>query len=140
MKSINKVTLLGFIGSIKDAGKGKSVSIATTRYWKKDGDADWQSKTEWHNVFLNEKLVPKDLEIGSPVYAEGSLQYTEKDGKYFTNIYADIFTITERSQKEAGSGNYPPKANKSSNSKADTPPEYDEPFGQEEDEEDPFAN
>ena len=135
MKSINKVTLLGYVGAVRDAGKGKSVSIATTKYWKSKDSDDFDSKTEWHNVYVGEKLIPKGgIGKGVPVYVEGSIQYTEKDGKYYTNIYADIFTTILKGEKD---GQNAPRASKQGTSRAitepvdfdDTPPE-DDPFAE----------
>jgi len=98
-KSLNKVTLLGRIGTdpeIKYTQNGQPVctlSIATNQIWK-DESGVLQSKTDWHRVVAWGKLAEtchEYLKKGSKLYLEGSLhtrQYDDKDGqkKYITEI------------------------------------------------------
>ncbi|MHC5033400.1 MAG: single-stranded DNA-binding protein, partial [Planctomycetota bacterium] len=53
MATINRVTLLGNVGSAetKEFGEGRKlvqVSLATSDGYKKDGE--WVNKTEWHKL------------------------------------------------------------------------------------------
>lgn len=98
-KSLNKVTLLGRIGSdpeIKYTQNGQPVctlSVATNQIWK-DESGVLQSRTDWHRVVAWGKLAEtchEYLKKGSKLYLEGSLhtrQYDDKDGqkKYITEI------------------------------------------------------
>jgi single-strand DNA-binding protein len=101
-RSVNKVILVGNLGAdpevraTSNGGKVATLSLATSRKWKKDG-AD-QEKTEWHPVILwdNAKgaklatLAESYLRKGSKLYVEGQIEYRqwEKDGqtKYTTEI------------------------------------------------------
>jgi single-strand DNA-binding protein len=101
-RSVNKVILVGNLGAdpevrtTSNGGKVATLSLATSRKWKKDG-AD-QEKTEWHRVILwdNAKgaklatLAESYLRKGSKLYVEGQIEYRqwEKDGqtKYTTEI------------------------------------------------------
>jgi single-strand DNA-binding protein len=101
-RSLNKVTLIGNLGAdpevrtVANGGKVATISLATSRKWKKDGEN--QEKTEWHRVVLwdNAKgakladLAESYMKKGDKVYIEGSIEYRqwEKDGvtKYTTEI------------------------------------------------------
>jgi single-strand DNA-binding protein len=103
-RSLNKVTLIGNLGAdpevrtTSNGGKVATLSLATSRKWKKDGEA--QEKTEWHRVVLwdNAKgakladLAESYMKKGDKVYIEGQIEYRqwEKDGvtKYTTEIVA----------------------------------------------------
>jgi single-strand DNA-binding protein len=103
-RSLNKVTLIGNLGAdpevrtTSNGGKVATLSLATSRKWKKDGEA--QEKTEWHRVVLwdNAKgakladLAESYMKKGDKVYVEGQIEYRqwEKDGvtKYTTEIVA----------------------------------------------------
>ena len=102
-RSLNKVTLLGNLGSdpeirtTANGGKVATLSLATSRKWTKDGQS--QEKTEWHRVILwdNAKgakladLAEKYMRKGDKLYVEGQIEYrtwTDKDGekRYTTEI------------------------------------------------------
>jgi single-strand DNA-binding protein len=94
-RSLNKVTLIGNLGADPEV---RTVALATSRKWKKDGEN--QEKTEWHRVVLwdNAKgakladLAESYMKKGDKVYIEGQIEYRswEKDGvtKYTTEIVA----------------------------------------------------
>jgi single-strand DNA-binding protein len=80
-KSVNKVTLLGFVGKdpeIKTAAAGMIIanfSIATSDR-QKDSNGEWQDKTEWHNLVAFKKtaeIIRDYVTKGSKVYIEGKL-------------------------------------------------------------------
>jgi single-strand DNA-binding protein len=104
-RSLNKVTLIGNLGadpevrSTSNGGKVATLSLATSRKWKKDGEA--QEKTEWHRVVLwdNAKgakladLAESYMKKGDKVYIEGAIEYRQWQDKedktrYTTEIVA----------------------------------------------------
>ena len=97
-RSLNKVQLIGNLGSdpdLRSTSNGKRVatlSIATSYGWK-DGNGEWQEKTEWTRVILWEKLADvadRFLKKGDKIYIEGRLQTRswDKDGetRYATEV------------------------------------------------------
>lgn len=106
MPSVNKVTLVGYVGTepaIKDITSGKLVNftLATTDRWK-SGDGH-KEKTEWHRCVAFDKaaeLCAKILKQGQLLYVEGSLSYS----KYNDKVYAQVTvrTIQVLSQGKGG--------------------------------------
>jgi len=86
-RSVNEVTLLGGIGKDADtrmSPTGTSVSnitVATTHSWK-DGNGEWQKKTEWHYVSIwRTENIAKYLLKGRQIYIRGRLRtYSFEDG------------------------------------------------------------
>jgi single-strand DNA-binding protein len=81
MPSLNRVTLIGYIGKdpdVKYLPSGQTVasfSMATTEQWQADGE--WQKKTEWHNLVAFGRIAEicgEHIHKGSLVYLEGKLQ------------------------------------------------------------------
>ncbi len=101
-KGINKVQILGRLGSDPDTRYGQSgnamttISVATSESWK-DKDGNPQERTEWHRIKFFGKLAEiagEYLKKGREVYVEGQLRtekYTDKQGieKYSTDIVAN---------------------------------------------------
>lgn len=103
MRGVNKVTLIGNLGSdpeVKYTQGGMAVatlSIATSST-RKDRDGNQVEETQWHRC----KAFGKVAEIlgeyakkGGQLYIEGTIRYSkvEKDGetKYFTDIIVNEF-------------------------------------------------
>jgi single-strand DNA-binding protein len=102
-RSLNKVTLIGNIGSdpeVRSATGGSRVanfSLATSRAWN-DASGTKQEKTEWHRcVVWNNKasqladIVERYVKKGDKLYVEGRIEYRQwqdKDGqtRYSTEI------------------------------------------------------
>jgi single-strand DNA-binding protein len=99
--SINKVTLLGNVGkdpeirSFQNGGKVANFTLATSDSWKDKTTGEKKTKTEWHNISVqNEALVgiiEKYVKKGSKLHLEGKLEtrkWTDKEGKdrYSTEI------------------------------------------------------
>lgn len=89
-KSINKVILVGRLGrdpELKYTASGTPFcrfSIATDESWSDKGSGEKQTKTEWHNIVVWNKLAEicnNYLTKGKQVYIEGSLQTREWDDK-----------------------------------------------------------
>lgn len=102
MATINRVTLLGNVGSVevKEFGEGRKlvqVSLATSDGYKKDGE--WVNKTEWHKlVFAIPSLADRaeSIQKGDVIYTEGSIStnsWTTKDGekKEYKEIACTMF-------------------------------------------------
>lgn len=100
-RSLNKVQLIGNLGAdpeMRSTSTGirlAKLRIATSRRWN-DRQGQQQEKTQWHNVTCWDKLAEvceRYLKRGSQVYVEGSIEYSQIDGKdgqvkYFTDIRA----------------------------------------------------
>jgi single-strand DNA-binding protein len=96
MSSLNKVTLIGHLGSDpekKYTGSGipvVSLSLATTERWK-DDNGQAQEQTEWHRLVFWRglaDLVDEYLHKGSRVYVEGKLQTRQWEDQEGRNRYS----------------------------------------------------
>ena len=117
---INKVILLGNLGDdpeIRHTANGNKVanfSIATTSSWK-DGNDQWQEKTEWHNITVWRHLADTAesyLQKGQQVYIEGKLEtssWEDNEGvkRYKTSVVANDLQMTgsRRNREDGGGGN-----------------------------------
>lgn len=82
--TINRVTIAGFAG--KDArtsstqnGKGMTkLSVATTKRYK-DGEGNWQEKTQWHTAVAYGSTADyaAKIQTGDHVFIEGELVHRE---------------------------------------------------------------
>lgn len=90
--SVNKVTLLGFVGKdpeIRTTQDGKEIAnfnLATSEYWK-DKNGERKESSEWHRIVVfNQilaKVVREHIHKGSKVYVEGQIKsrkYKDRDG------------------------------------------------------------
>jgi single-strand DNA-binding protein len=118
-KSVNKAILLGNVG--KDPGirltNGGSIvasfSVATTER-QKDGQGNWQDKTEWHNLIAfnrTAEIVRDYVRKGSQLMIEGKIQTRTWDDresgqkKYRTEILINDLTLLGGGRGEnTGSG------------------------------------
>ena len=84
---VNQVTLIGRLGNDTETTASYTrMSVATSSRWQNKKTGEWEERTSWHRVTLfAEKFLPK----GALVYVDGSIQYTEKDGKHYTSIIAN---------------------------------------------------
>lgn len=88
MASINKVILLGSVGTVEfKKEKVVQISLATSSGYKKKDSDEWVNKTEWHRlIFSLPGLVEKAKNIskGDSIYVEGSINtnsWTSKEGE-----------------------------------------------------------
>lgn len=111
MASINKATIIGFVGqepkvdTLQSGVKVASFSVATTEkgYTTQSG-ATIPDRTEWHNIVLWGKLAEvagNYLHKGSSVYVEGKIRtrsYDDRNGvkRYVTEIHGDIMQMLDR--------------------------------------------
>lgn len=103
MATLNKVTLIGYLGHVPEMRFMNSgdivahLSLATTETWKDKATGEKKEATEWHRIVLYRKLAEtagQYLKKGSQVYIEGRLQtrkWTGKDDidRYTTEIIGD---------------------------------------------------
>lgn len=105
MSSLNKVTLIGNVGSdpeIKTFQDGRPMatfSLATSTNWKDKATGEKKTNTEWHRIvcFVQSTciIIQQYVKKGSRVYVEGSIKTREyeKDGikKNITEIVLNDF-------------------------------------------------
>ena len=93
MTSLNKVTLIGNLGSQPEIRKSNTgsvfatFSLATHESWK-DKEGNKHQETEWHRIVVfNEQIagfIEKHVDKGDHVYLEGKLHsraWTNEDGQ-----------------------------------------------------------
>ncbi|MGA3335136.1 MAG: single-stranded DNA-binding protein [Terracidiphilus sp.] len=88
-KSVNRVFLLGNVGKdpeIRSTGGGTMVAtfgLATSER-SKDGQGNWQDRTEWHNIVVYGRLaeIVRDyVKKGSKLFVEGRITTRNWDDK-----------------------------------------------------------
>jgi len=110
-KSVNKIILVGNVGQdpeVKYTPSGvpvARVSLATNECFK-DGNDQWQDRTEWHSIVAWQRLaeiVGEYVRKGTRLYIEGKLQTTSwqdrqsGEEKYRTEIVArDLILLGSR--------------------------------------------
>lgn len=118
-RSVNKVTLLGNVGKdpeIRSTGGGVMVASLTlaTSDRQKDGQGNWQDKTEWHNLkaFNRTAEIVRDyVKKGSKLYIEGKITTNSWDDKetgqkrYRTEILVNELVLLS-GREEGGQGGY----------------------------------
>ena len=119
-KGVNKSILLGNVGKdpeIRSTNGGTliaSFSLATPDRVK-DGQGNWQDKTEWHNIVTfnrTAEIVRDYVKKGDKLYIEGKIQtrsWDDRDSgqkKYRTEIFVfDVTLLSGRSDQNNGNGN-----------------------------------
>lgn len=119
-KGVNKAILLGHVGKdpeIRSTNGGSlvaSFSLATTDR-QKDGQVNWQDKTEWHNLVAfnrTAEIVRDYVKKGSQLLVEGKIQTRSWDDretgqrKYRTEIFVfDLTLLGGHSDQHNGNGN-----------------------------------
>ncbi|XP_033752025.1 single-stranded DNA-binding protein, mitochondrial-like [Pecten maximus] len=111
-KSVNKVTLLGRIGTDPQFNEFNNTvfsnfRLATTLSYVKKDTNERNQITTWHSISASRPYITRKLEgvgKGSRVYIEGRLdnrEWTDRDGKRstITNILADELIILHRREK-----------------------------------------
>jgi len=119
-KGVNKAILLGHVGrdpEIRSTNGGSlvaSFSLATVDR-QKDGQGNWQDKTEWHNLIAfnrTAEIVRDSVKMGSQLLIEGKIQTRSWDDrnsgekKYRTEIFVyDLTLLNGRSEQQTRNGN-----------------------------------
>lgn len=104
IKSVNKTILIGRLGSDPEIRYTKSgtavctLSIATSKSFKKKDSDDWYEVTQWHRVVLWRGLAEfaaERLSKGAAIYVEGELRYrTWEDNDGNSRKTAEIYATT----------------------------------------------
>ena len=117
-KGVNKAFLLGYVGKdpeIRSTNGGSivaSFSLATADR-QKDGQGNWQDKTEWHNLVAfnrTAEIVRDYVRKGSQLLVEGKIQTRTWDDresgqkKYRTEIFVHEVTLLGSSSEDQGRG------------------------------------
>ena len=115
-KGVNKAFLLGHVGKdpeIRSTNGGSivaSFSLATADR-QKDGQGNWQGKTEWHNLVAfnrTAEIVRDYVRKGSQLLIEGKIQTRTWDDresgqkKYRTEIFVYDLTLLGSSSEDQG--------------------------------------
>jgi len=115
-KGVNKAFLLGHVGQdpeIRSTNGGSivaSFSLATADR-QKDGQGNWQDKTEWHNLVAfnrTAEIVRDYVRKGSQLLIEGKIQTRTWDDresgekKYRTEIFVYEVTLLGTSSQDQG--------------------------------------
>lgn len=137
--SINTATLHGNLGQdpeLKTSQGGKSFcnfSIATSDGWGEN------KKTNWHRCTAFGKLaeiIAEYVKKGDEIVVSGSIDYNEHEGKKYTSILVNDFSLC-RNATSHGGGNQDqgsaPSASKTTSKDLDPSQHNDLPFGNEDD-------
>ena len=109
---INKVELIGRLGAtpeIKD--KVAKIRLCTTESRKLES-GEWESTPTWHSVKGFGDLIDRMsiLNKGDLIRVEGSIQYNEYEGKWYTDIKARKINILKRQGEESAAPEQAAKA------------------------------
>lgn len=115
MSSLNKVILIGYLGSrpeTKSFDDGNSVTnfrMATSERWR-DSAGEQKEATEWHRIVVRGRqgeACSECLDKGALVCVEGSIrtrEYVDKEGanRSVVEIAAHSVTFLDRKEKSGG--------------------------------------
>lgn len=143
MASINKATIIGFLGqepkvdTLQSGVKVASFSVATTeKGYTTQGGVTVPDKTEWHNIILWGKLAEVAgtyLHKGSSVYVEGKIRtrsYDDRNGvkRYVTEIHGDIMQMLDRKSDNSNQHQYASQGASGNSGSANSDDDDDLPF------------
>lgn len=138
MSSVNKVILIGRLGSDVEIFEGNNykfakVSVATSESWKDKKTDEWKEATEWHKCKASMGQMPEkmkeNLVKGDLVYIEGSLRtnkFTNKDSQEVsqTEILINYYKkLSNASGSTRSSGSPSASTPSTSTPRVDTPSE-----------------
>ncbi len=143
-KSVNKVFLLGNVGKdpeIRSTGGGTMVAsfgLATSER-SKDGQGNWQDRTEWHNIVVYGRLaeIVRDyVKKGSKLFVEGRLTTRNWDDKEFAGrkVYRTEIIVNDLSllsgRDDGGSYSRPASASNAAVNEDQRPPAGQDDYSQ----------
>lgn len=107
MRTVNRHTLLGHVGSVARLKNVLKVNIATNRDWLVDGER--RGATDWVQVTVLDRhqadWISANISQGDLVYVESRISNSsfERDGEtiYTTDLIAQLFNLVA---KKAGTG------------------------------------
>lgn len=91
---MNLVTLVGNVG--KDAEMKGAMCVFTVA--TNDGYGD-NKKTNWHSIKCfkqNAEFAAKYVKKGAKIAVTGSIDYSESNGKFYTNINCNNFELLDK--------------------------------------------
>ena len=97
---MNKIIVIGNVGKVESRDNFTKFGVATSDGW---GD---NKKTNWHNCIVFKKtkeFVDKYVEKGNKIAVEGSIEYKEHDGKWYTTILVN--KVEQLTRKEVNNNN-----------------------------------
>jgi len=105
-KSLNKLCLIGNVGSVEVRSNGiAKVSLATNRKYRNKGGGDVE-ETQWHRLTffgVMAENVLKWVKKGDRLYIEGRVEYseTESDGvkRYWTDVVVNEMVMLGGNQQ-----------------------------------------
>jgi single-strand DNA-binding protein len=120
-RSLNKVTLIGNVGSepdIRTTPSGTRVAKLSlaTNYRFKDRNDQFQDKTEWHRLTFFGRLadlVEQYVSKGDRIYTEGRLEYSQTQDdqgnvRYWTDIIVgEMLLLGSGGGSDTGGGGAP---------------------------------
>lgn len=95
--TVNKVTLVGNVGSVDSKGNVTRVSLATSNKFK-NKQGEQVEETSWHRLVFFGKLceiVDKYVSKGDKLYIEGSLKYGKYEGQDGIERYSTDIIVRE---------------------------------------------
>jgi single-strand DNA-binding protein len=119
-RSVNKVTLIGYIGRDAETTftpNGIAVtkfSVATTHSWKDQASDEWKEETNWTNVVLwRSENLASYLTKGQQVYLEGRLQnrsYEDREGRrvFVSEVVSDEIILLGGNKERTSAAAPPP--------------------------------
>lgn len=107
-RGINKVILVGNVGSKDSFDSGIRFSVATSESWKDKDSGEQKERTEWHKCVVFGRLadvMDVYMHVGSKVYVEGKLQTSSYDKEgvtmYTTQIIANTIELLDKKGQES---------------------------------------
>ncbi len=103
--SINKVTLLGNIGSdpqVRTTAGGQKIvnfSLATSERWKDRQTGEQKEQTEWHRVVIFNpnlaEVAERMLQKGTKLYVEGQLKTRKWQNQQGQDVYTTEIVLNQ---------------------------------------------
>lgn len=149
---LNEVHLIGHVGQNPEkryTQGGTAVlkfSLATTERWTDPNSHERRERTQWHRITVWGKAAERQADVlrsGSKIFVKGKLQYStyEKEGTrmYATDIIANnIIWLDPKNRNEPNSQQNQPQQSESSNTNQPLPPDPEELYSENNDDDIPF--
>nr|WP_314093530.1 single-stranded DNA-binding protein [uncultured Shinella sp.] len=105
MRSVNRHTILGYVGNVITLNGVLKVNVASNREWQSDGER--KSATDWVQVTVLDKKqaewIEENVGQGDLVYIESrssnSSYQREGEQVYVTDVIAQLFNLVSKSRE-----------------------------------------